>query len=40
MNCIPDGMENMAMDDYPAFLTERRKLMARKIKTYFESSVK
>jgi len=37
MNCIPDGMENMTLDDYPTFLAERRKLMAQKIKTYFES---
>jgi hypothetical protein len=37
MNCIPDGIENMTLDDYPTFLAERRKLMAQKIKTYFES---
>lgn len=37
MNCIPDGMEKMTADDYSAFLTERRKLMARKIRAYFES---
>lgn len=37
MNCIPDGVEKMAVEDYPAFLTERRKLMAQKIKTYFNS---
>lgn len=36
MNCVPDGMEKMAVDEYPSFLTERRKLMAQKIKTYFE----
>lgn len=35
MNCIPDGAERMTMVDYPAFLTERRKLMALKIKAYF-----
>jgi hypothetical protein len=37
MNCMPDGMEKMTVDDYPAFLAERRKLMARKIRAYFES---
>lgn len=36
MNCIPDGMERMTLADYPAFLTARRKLMANRIKTYFE----
>ncbi|GAB4328931.1 MAG: DUF262 domain-containing protein [Phototrophicales bacterium] len=37
MNCIPKGIEDMTIDDYPDFLKERRKLMAQKIKTYFES---
>jgi hypothetical protein len=37
MHCIPEGVERMTVQDYPAFLTERRKLMARKIRTYFES---
>ncbi|MBE0516024.1 MAG: DUF262 domain-containing protein, partial [Methanophagales archaeon] len=37
MNCIPDGMENMTVEDYNTFLEERRKLMAQKIKTYFAS---
>lgn len=37
MNCIPDGIEEMTADDYPAFLAERRKLMANKIRKYFES---
>ena len=32
MNCIPEGMEEMTVKDYPAFLTSRRKLMAQKIK--------
>ena len=36
MNCIPDGVEHMTVADYPAFLVARRKLMAQKIKTYFE----
>jgi hypothetical protein len=35
MNCIPDSVENMTVEDYPAFLLTRRKLMAQKIKTYF-----
>jgi hypothetical protein len=37
MNCIPEGMENARITDYPAFLAERRRLMAQKIKTYFET---
>jgi len=37
MNCIPDGMEKMTADDYEEFLKKRRKLMAEKIRTYFES---
>jgi hypothetical protein len=36
MNCIPDGIENMTVENYPDFLEERRKLMAQKIKTYFK----
>jgi hypothetical protein len=27
----------MTLQDYPFFLEERRRLMARKIRTYFES---
>lgn len=37
MNCIPDDMEKMTVDDYPAFLEKRRKIIAKKIKLYFES---
>jgi hypothetical protein len=37
MNCIPDGMEKMSFEDYRTFLDERRKLMAQKIKKYFEA---
>ena len=37
MHCIPDGIETMTVDDYPDFLVDRRKLMARKIRSYFES---
>lgn len=33
--CIPDGVEHISVDDYPAFLAERRKLMALRMKTYF-----
>ena len=36
MNCIPEGVENMTVEDYPEFLTERRRLMAQKIRRYFE----
>lgn len=36
MNCIPQGMETMTIQEYPAFLAERRKLMARKIHRYFD----
>ena len=37
MNCIPDGIENMGISDYPDFLAQRRKLMSSRIKKYFES---
>lgn len=36
MHCIPAGVEQMTVVDYPAFLVERRKLMAAKIRAYFE----
>ncbi len=35
MNCIPDGIESMKIDDYDDFLELRRKLMSSKIKSYF-----
>ena len=35
-NCIPKEIFEMEKDDYQRFLTFRRKLMARKIKGYFE----
>src|SRR5215212_11992387 len=35
-HCIPEGVEEMSADDYPNFLAERRKLMAQKIRRYFE----
>lgn len=37
MNCIPDGVEAMGVEEYPSFLNARRTLMAQKIKMYFES---
>jgi hypothetical protein len=36
MNCIPSGLENATVADYPEFLAQRRKLMAWKIQTFFE----
>jgi len=36
MNCIPCGVEQMTIEDYPEFLAQRRQLMAQKIKRYFE----
>lgn len=36
VNCIPEGVERMTVNEYPAFLVARRKLMAQKIKGYFE----
>jgi hypothetical protein len=35
INCIPEGIEQMTVEDYPAFLAQRRQLMAQKIKAYF-----
>lgn len=35
-NCIPESIFTMTHDDYDAFLLERRKLMARKIRQYYE----
>ena len=37
MNCIPEGTESMRIDGYAHFLSERRKLMAQKIRTYFST---
>jgi hypothetical protein len=36
-NCIPTSIEGMTYNDYQNFLTERRKLMAQKIKAYYYS---
>lgn len=37
MNCIPEALEQMSINDYSDFLAKRRGLMAQKIKAYFES---
>ena len=37
MNCIPDGLEQIDFEGYRTFLDQRRKLMAQKIKRYFEA---
>jgi hypothetical protein len=37
MNCIPESMLDGEIKAYEAFLAERRKLMALKIKTWFEA---
>ena len=37
MNCIPECVAEMGVDDYPAFLDARRQLMAGKIRSYFQS---
>jgi hypothetical protein len=34
-HCIPEGMEQMTVKDYPDFLAKRRRLMAQKMKQYF-----
>ena len=36
MNCIPDGLLSGAITEYSDFLDERRKLMALKMKDWFE----
>lgn len=36
-NCIPDSMLSKTSPDYEAFLAERRKLMALKMKAWFEA---
>ena len=37
VNCIPSDVFSMEFDDYDRFLEERRKLMAAKIRRYYES---
>jgi len=36
-HCIPEGIEKMSVEDYPGFLATRRRLMAHKIKEYFDT---
>ncbi len=36
-NCIPRSFTDMTIDNYDEFLKERRKLMAKKLKEYYES---
>jgi hypothetical protein len=36
-NCIPQGIFEMEIDAYPDFLEQRRKLMATKIKEYYQN---
>lgn len=35
MHCVPNEMENKTIEHYEEFLTERRNLMAQKIKNYY-----
>ena len=37
VNCIPEGIFDMNADDYEDFLAQRRILMAKKIRNYYES---
>lgn len=37
MNCIPEGIVSMRLEDYDEFLELRRKLMSEKIKNYFHT---
>lgn len=37
LNCIPEGFENMTVEDFDEFLKQRRVLMAKKIKEYYYS---
>lgn len=37
MNCVPAEIVNMGIEDYEAFLSSRRKLMAQKMKDYYFS---
>lgn len=36
-HCIPETITEMTIDDYPVFLEERRKLIAKKIEKYYKS---
>ena len=35
-NCIPENIESLCAENYEEFLLERRKLMAKKIKSYYK----
>lgn len=35
--CLPAGIADMSVEDYPAFLQERRKLIAARLKEYYFS---
>ena len=37
MNCIPNSIFDMTLEDYDEFLRERRNLMAKKMKDYYYS---
>ena len=37
MNCIPETIFSMDIDNYNEFLMQRRLLMAKKIKDYYQS---
>jgi hypothetical protein len=37
VNCIPEGLHEMTVSDYDEFLTQRRTLMASKLKAYYQS---
>ena len=37
MHCIPEGVLNYDFSDYDTFLQERRKLIAAKLKSYYEA---
>jgi len=36
-HCIPDGVEEMDADDYDEFLDTRRKLMAARMRKYYQA---
>ena len=37
INCIPESLDLMNIDDYDNFLKQRRILMAKKIKDYYNT---
>ena len=37
MNCVPESVINMEIQDYEQFLEARRKLISQKIKAYYQS---